>query len=116
MRLSVRRTIRERSRRSRLSWRAADPATTQQPGTALQDTYYLGQAYYLSTPPDYVNCTFYTTRAASYAGQYATQLQPLASYCYKKYHGKADGLRCSGDRGQGEHESSADFKIEAAPF
>jgi hypothetical protein len=71
---------------------AAAPAeATTTPGTVLQDMYLLGQAYYLSTPPDYIDCTFYATRAAAYAGQYATQLQPLASYCYKKYHGKADG-------------------------
>ncbi len=94
---------------------AADPATTQQPGTALQDTYYLGQAYYLSTPPDYVNCTFYTTRAASYAGQYAAQLQPLASYCYKKYHGKADGYDAVVTAAKANMNPPADFKIEAAP-
>ena len=70
---------------------AADPAATQAPGTTLQDIYYLGQAYYSSTPPDYVNCTFYTTRAAVYAGSFASQLQPLADYCYKKYHGTKDG-------------------------
>jgi hypothetical protein len=71
---------------------AVPVAQTTAPGTALQDTYYLGQAYFASTPPDYVNCTFYATRAASYApAQFASQMQPLASYCYKKYHGKADG-------------------------
>jgi tetratricopeptide (TPR) repeat protein len=38
---------------------AAPPAATQTPGTTLQDIYYLAQAYYSSTPPDYVDCTFY---------------------------------------------------------
>ena len=44
---------------------AAEPAAATTQPAALQETYYLGQAYYQSTPPDYVNCTFYTTRAAS---------------------------------------------------
>jgi tetratricopeptide (TPR) repeat protein len=72
---------------------AATPvAQTQAVGTALQDTYLLGQAYYFSTPPDLLDCTFYTTRAASYApDQFKTQFQPLANYCYKKFHGGMDG-------------------------
>jgi tetratricopeptide (TPR) repeat protein len=53
---------------------AAPPAATQTPGTTLQDIYYLAQAYYSSTPPDYVDCTFYATRAAVYAGSFARQL------------------------------------------
>jgi len=72
---------------------AATPeADTEKAGTALQDTYFLGQAYYTSQPPDYVNCTFYATRAASFApDNFKAQLQPLASFCYKKYHGGDDG-------------------------
>ena len=70
---------------------AAPAAATTAPGQTLQDIWYLGQAYYFSTPPDYLNCTFYTTRAAVYAGSFAAQLQPLATYCYKKYHGAPDG-------------------------
>jgi hypothetical protein len=59
---------------------------------ALQETYYLAQAYYVATPPDYINCTFYATRAAALApDQFKPQLQPLADYCYKKYHGGKDG-------------------------
>ena len=70
---------------------AMKPEATSTPA-ALQETYYLGQAYYLATPPDYINCTFYTTRAASLApDQFKPQLQPLATYCYKKYHGGTDG-------------------------
>ena len=94
---------------------AADPAATQQPGTVLQDTYELGQSYYLSTPPDYINCTFYTTRAAAYAGQYAAQLQPLASFCYKKYHGKADGYDAVVTAAKANLNPPADFKIDPAP-
>ncbi len=70
---------------------AADDAT-KQPGPLLQDTFYLGQAYYQSTPPDYLNCAFFTQRAATYApDQFKSQFQPTADYCYKKYHGGADG-------------------------
>ena len=59
---------------------------------ALQEQFFLAQAYYQSTPPDYLNCAFYATRAASLApAQFQAQLQPLATYCYKRYHGGADG-------------------------
>lgn len=66
-------------------------AQTTAVGTPLQDTYYLGQAYYQQSTPDYINCTFYATRAYSYApAQFQAQM-PLAAYCYKKYHGGTDG-------------------------
>ena len=65
---------------------------TKTPGVTLQDTYYLGTAYYQSTPPDYLSCTFYATRAVTFApDQYKSQFQPVASYCYKKFHGGDDG-------------------------
>lgn len=67
-------------------------AQTQAPGQQLQDTFYLGEAYYQATPPDYLNCAFYTSRAVAYApDQYKTQMAPTAKYCYKKYHGADDG-------------------------
>lgn len=66
--------------------------TTKQPAPFLMDTYYLGQAYYFSTPPDLLKCSFYATRTATYApDQFKAQFQPLAAYCYKKYHGGDDG-------------------------
>ena len=72
--------------------KAVDPAQTAQPGPFLQDTFFLGQAYYISTPPDYLNCTFFTTRVALLApDQFKPQFQPLATYCYKKFHGGDDG-------------------------
>lgn len=40
---------------------------TKTPGPVLQDIFYLGYAYYQSTPPDYLNCSFYASRAAAYA-------------------------------------------------
>jgi hypothetical protein len=71
---------------------SADPAKTAVPGPILADTYFLGYAYSQITPPDYVSCTFYATRAASFAP--ATDkptLQKTADFCYKRYHGGADG-------------------------
>ena len=89
---------------------------TTQPGTALQDTYFLGQAYYASTPPDYVNCTFYTTRAATYApAQFKTQFQPLASYCYKKYHGTNDGYDAVVTAAKASVNPPDGFSITPAP-
>lgn len=72
--------------------KAAPPASTTTPGPVLQDTYQLGLAYYLSTPPDYLNCAWFTSRAAAFAPDpYKTEFLKLATYCYKKYHGNADG-------------------------
>lgn len=91
-------------------------ADTTQPGPLLQDTYYLGQAYYASTPPDYVNCTFYTTRAASYApAPFNAQLQPLATYCYKKYHGNSDGYDAVVTAAKANLTPPAGFTITPAP-
>ncbi len=70
---------------------AVPVAQTTAVGTPLQDTYYLGQAYYQQPTPDYVNCTFYATRAYSYAPPQFQAQMPLAAYCYKKYHGGTDG-------------------------
>jgi hypothetical protein len=65
---------------------------TKTPGTVLQDIYYLGYAYYQSTPPDYLNCTFYMSRAAAYAPEpYKSKFTKDATYCYKKFHGTTDG-------------------------
>ncbi len=72
--------------------KSASEDATKQPGPLLQDTFYLGQAYYQSTPPDYLSCAFFTQRAATYApDQFKAQFQPTADYCYKKFHGGADG-------------------------
>ena len=91
-------------------------AKTQEVGPVLQDTYFLGQAYYASTPPDYVNCTFYATRAASYApDNFKAQLQPLATYCYKKYHGNADGYDAVVTAAKANLNPPTDFKITPAP-
>ena len=91
-------------------------AQTTAVGTPLQDTYYLGVAYYSSTPPDYVDCTFYTTRAATYApDQYKAQFQPLATYCYKKYHGGTDGYDAVVAAAKDNLNPPSDLKITPAP-
>lgn len=65
---------------------------TTKPGPILQDTYYLGLAYLQSTPPDLLDCSFYVSRFVAFAPDpYKTQMAPTAQYCYKKYHGNADG-------------------------
>ena len=65
---------------------------TEKPSPVLSDVYTLAQAYYTSTPPDYLNCAWYATRAANFAPEpYKTQIGQLATYCYSKYHGSKDG-------------------------
>ena len=67
-------------------------AQTKTPGQYLQDTFYLGEAYYQANPPDYLSCAFYASRAVAYApDQFKSQMAPTAKYCYKKYHGADDG-------------------------
>jgi len=95
---------------------SVDVADTQKPGTALQDTFYLGQAYYLSSPSDLVNCTFYATRSASFAPDaYKTQFQPLATYCFKKYHGGTDGYEDVVTAAKANLNPPSGFAIKAAP-
>jgi len=96
--------------------KAVDPATTTQPGTLLQDTYFLGQAYYGATPPDYLNCTYFATRTAAFApDQYKPQFQPLATYCYKKYHGGEDGYDAVKTAAQANLFPPADFAASVKP-
>ncbi len=69
-----------------------DPDDTLKASPVLQDVYVLAQTYYTSTPPDFLNCAWYATRAATFAPDaYKPNIQPLATFCYKKYHGSADG-------------------------
>jgi hypothetical protein len=91
---------------------------TKTPGPLLQDTYTLAQAYYQSTPPDLVNCTWYAARAASFAPEpYKTQMMPLAKYCYKKYHGADDGFDAVVTASQQSLDPPANIKdtIKPAP-
>ncbi|MBS1799093.1 MAG: hypothetical protein JSS95_04635 [Acidobacteria bacterium] len=89
---------------------------TKTPGPLLQDTYTLAQAYYQSTPPDLVNCTWYAARAASFAPEpYKSQMMPLAKYCYKKYHGADDGFDAVATASQQSLNPPAGFSIVPAP-
>lgn len=91
-------------------------AETTTPGPILQDTYTLGQAYYESTPPDYVNCTWYASRAANFAPEpYKSQMLPLAKYCYKKYHGADDGYDAVTAAVATNLNPPAGFTIKPAP-
>ena len=91
-------------------------ASTQTPGPVLQDTYFLGLAYLQSTPPDYINCTFYVSRFAAYAPEpYKSQMLPTATYCYKKYHGNADGYDKVTAAATANLNPPSDFTITPAP-
>lgn len=91
-------------------------ADTTTPGPVLQDTYTLAQAYYQSTPPDYVNCTWYASRAANFAPEpYKSQMLPLAKFCYKKYHGADDGYDAVTAAVATNLNPPAGFTIKPAP-
>ena len=71
---------------------AVDPAQTQTVGPVLQDEFSLANAYYQSTPPDYLDCAFYAARTESFAPPAQKQnIHQLGNYCYQKYHGSPDG-------------------------
>ena len=96
--------------------KSVDVAATQAPGPLLQDTFFLGQAYYGSTPPDYLSCTFFATRTATYApDQFKAQFQPLATYCYKKYHGGEDGYDAVKTAASANLFPPADFATSVKP-
>lgn len=97
---------------------AADPADTQKPSPVLQDVYFLAQAYYTSTPPDYLNCAWYATRAANFApAGPKEQISQLATYCYTKYHGNKDGYDAMQTAAQTNIDPPAGFfdTIKPAP-
>jgi hypothetical protein len=96
--------------------KSVDPAATQAPGPLLQDTFFLGQAYYGSTPPDYLSCTYFATRTATFApDQFKAQFQPLATYCYKKYHGGEDGYDAVKTAAQANLFPPPDFAASVKP-
>ena len=93
-----------------------DADNTTKPSQTLQDVYVLAQAYYTSTPPDYLNCAWYATRAAAFApAAYKTTIEPLAEYCYKKYHGGADGYAAMQTAVQTNLNPPAGFTVTPAP-
>jgi hypothetical protein len=93
-----------------------DPADTQKASPILQDVYVLSQAYYTATPPDFLNCAWYATRAAAFApAAYKPTIEPLATYCYKKYHGSADGYAAMQTAVQTNLDPPAGFTVTPAP-
>ncbi len=73
--------------------KAVPQEQTQTVGPVLQDEYTLANAYYTSTPPDYLNCAWYAARTGAFAPPaQKTAIQTLATYCYGKYHGSQDGF------------------------
>jgi hypothetical protein len=63
-----------------------------------------------------VNCTWYTSRAAAFAPEpYKTEFLKVANYCYKKYHGKADGYDAVTAAVQTNLDPPAGFTIAPAP-
>jgi hypothetical protein len=94
----------------------ADSDNTTKPSQTLQDVYVLAQAYYTATPPDFLNCAWYATRAAAFApAAYKTTIEPLATYCYKKYHGSADGYAAMQTAVQTSLDPPAGFTVTPAP-
>jgi hypothetical protein len=91
-------------------------AQTTTPGLQLQDTFYLAQAYYTSTPPDYVNCSYYASRAMTYAPEpYKTTFGKLAGYCYRKFHGKDEGYDAVVAASKDNLTPPAGFTVAPAP-
>jgi hypothetical protein len=89
---------------------------TKTPGSVLQDVYYLGVAYMQSTPPDFLSCTFYTSRAVAYApDNYKPVISPTAKYCYKKYHGGDDGYDAVTAAATANLNPPADFSTTVKP-
>lgn len=94
----------------------ANEADTQKPSPVLQDVYVLAQAYYTSTPPDYLNCAWYATRAAAFAPDAVkSQIQPLATYCYNKFHGSKEGYEKLQAAVQTSLNPPSGFTVTAAP-
>ena len=91
-------------------------AQTKTPGPQLQDTYNLGLAYLEATPPDLLNCAYYTIRFVSLAPEpYKTQFAPNAKYCYRKYHGSEDGYDAVAAVAQANLNPPAGFAASIKP-
>jgi len=82
----------------------------------LQEVFYLARAYYLSTPPDYIDCAFYATRAAVFApDQFKPTLQQTADFCYKKQHGNKEGYDAVIAAAKASADPPSGFTIAPAP-
>ena len=100
----------------KLELAAVPVAQTTQPGLQLQDTYGLAQAYYKSSPPDYINCAYYAARGAFYApDQFKPTFTSLARYCYQKFHGTTEGFDAVTPVAKDNLNPPASFTITPAP-
>jgi hypothetical protein len=94
----------------------APSVSTTTSGQVLTDTYRLAVAYFQSKPPDLANCTFYATRFVDYAKEpEKLNAARFAEYCYKKYHGAAEGYERVVAAAQANLNPPASFVIERAP-
>ncbi len=81
------------------------PAATQTPGTVLQDIYYLGGAYMQATPPDYLSCAFYASRAVAYAPDpYKAAFSPAGQVLLQAVPRRRRRIRCGSGGCDGESE------------
>jgi hypothetical protein len=78
-----------------------DPAQTTS-GTALVDTYNLGNAYLNEDPKDIKNAVWFLTRAAQFAqANFKKPIEDAAEYWYKKYHCSQNDAACNSTPPQG---------------
>ncbi len=95
---------------------AVPVAQTQSVGPVLQDEYVLANAYYTSTPPDYLNCAWYAARTAAFApAAQKDGIQKLATYCYAKYHGSQEGFDKLQTQAQASLNPPADLATTITP-
>ena len=95
---------------------AVPVAQTQTVGPVLQDEYTLANAYYTSTPPDYLNCAWYATRTGAFApAAQQASIQTLAKYCFGKYHGSQEGYDKFTQLAQASLDPPADLATTVTP-
>ena len=94
----------------------AAPAQLTTVGPVLQDEFTLANAYYTSNPPDYLNCAYYAARAGQYAPDAVkTNINALATYCFQKYHGTAEGYAGFQTTAQASINPPADLGTTVTP-
>ena len=94
----------------------ANEPSTEKASPVLQDVYVLAQAYYTSTPPDYLNCAWYAARAEVFAPEpYKTTIKGLATYCYSKFHGNKTGYESLEAMVQTALDPPADLSTKVTP-
>ncbi len=86
------------------------------PGPVLQDTYYLAHCLLSVDAAGSVQLRLVRgSRGGLCAGQSEGSDEPMAKYCYKKYHGADDGYDAVLAAAKANLNPPADFKIKPAP-